>query len=200
MDDKGDVLSPEELVGVLLLGTPSGTRVAVSESMGSLVEKVAEERGIRVIRVGRYRFELTRAARRAGASLVCSSRGEVAFTDFSPSFDGMLSAVKLMEVISKFGEKLSTLRRALPHVPTLVREVDVAGRPSEVVNALYEKYDRSVLTMTGVRVWLEGVWVDVQVKPGKAVLTVEDVEGARNAIGLLREELESLTREARVTL
>jgi len=198
VDDKGRPLSSEELAGILLSCVPRGARVALSEAMGSLVDEVARERGVRLVRIRGSRHELLRAARRLGSPAVFTCGGEVAFTDFSFSFDGMLTTIKVMEAAAKAGEELSEMRSALPTVPVVRSSVRLGdGDYLKVVGNLHRMYKDSFLTMTGLRVRVGGVWVSVEARPGRIELVAEDTEGAKEAVEKLSRTVKAVIREVR---
>ncbi|RLE83799.1 MAG: hypothetical protein DRJ96_05690 [Thermoprotei archaeon] len=198
VDDKGKPLTSEELAGILLSCVPRGARVALSESMGSLVDEVARERGVRLVRIRGSRHELLRAARRLGSPAVFTCGGEAAFTDFSFSFDGMLTIIKVMEAAAKAGEELSEMRSALPTVPVVRSSVRLRdGDYLKVVGNLHRMYKDSFLTMTGLRVRVGGVWVSVEARPGRIELVAEDTEGAKEAVEKMSKTVKAVIREVK---
>ncbi len=82
--------------------------------------------GIRVAetRVG-DRYVLA-AMRELGATVGGEQSGHVIFADQAPTGDGLLTALRLMEVIAATGKPLSELREVMTTYPQVLRNVRVA--------------------------------------------------------------------------
>lgn len=195
-DDEGKPLSSEELVSLLLLNSPPGMRVIVSEPMWSLVEQTGKVVGARVIRARESKYDLVRVARRSGFHLIATSGNEVIFADFSPSPDGMLAALKLVELLAKSQSELSSLRDSLPDFQLLRRSVELKGANYlSVLRAMAREVRDAVVTITGLRVKVGNVWISVEAKPDKLELTCESSDGSEEALEKLERRIAALARE-----
>lgn len=196
IDDGGMPLSSEEFVSLIALGMPSGTRIIVSESMGSMVDEVCKKIGARVVRVRGLMHDLIRVARRSGSHLVATSGNEVIFTDFSLSPDGMLATLKLVELLAKTDQTLSSLRDSLPKPQMVTRTVKLSGvNYLSVLRSIYRSYRASTLTMTGLRVRVDSLWVNVEALRDRLELSCESVEGTEEIIDRFAEKVNNLVKE-----
>jgi len=192
VDDRGVFLTPEELASLLIMGLPKGSRVAVLEPMGNAVDKVAASREVKLTRVDGTRTDLLRAARRVNASLAVTGEGAAAFLDFSPSFDGMLTVIKVLELISKRGEPLSALRESLPRPQLVTRELPVK-EPDLLLPTIHRRWP-TVVTMMGARVYFDEQWVDLRVTPDGFLVSVEAGPAAQEKLERICDELLLMAR------
>lgn len=141
-DEHGDVLDGDEILTILALHglkqhrlVPKILVATVQSNLG--VEAAVTAAGGRVLRtpVGdRYVIERMLAE---GAKLGGESSGHVICADVSPTGDGLVAALKVIEVMVVTGEPLSVLRRGLRKFPQLSVALKVREkRPLESLSAL----------------------------------------------------------------
>ena len=65
-----------------------------------------------------------------GYSIGGESSGHLIFMDVSPSGDGLVAALKVIEAMIDSGEPLSELRKCLKRFPQVVRALKVADKPA----------------------------------------------------------------------
>jgi phosphoglucosamine mutase len=141
-DEQGGVLDGDELLTILALHALRQDRlvkktlvVTVQSNLG--VEAAVSAAGGRVLRtpVGdRYVIERMLAE---GAQLGGESSGHVICADVSPTGDGLVAALKVIEVMLATGEPLSVLRRGLRKFPQLSVALKVREkRPLETLGTL----------------------------------------------------------------
>ncbi|HVW20393.1 MAG TPA: phosphoglucosamine mutase [Opitutaceae bacterium] len=141
-DELGAVLDGDEILTVLALDAlergalPANTLVVTVQSNLGVDAAVAAAGG-RVVRapVGdRYVVERMRAE---GASLGGESSGHIVCAEISPAGDGLVAALKVMEVMRRTGRPLSELRRRLRKFPQASEAVAVREKiPLERMAAL----------------------------------------------------------------
>jgi len=132
-DERGGVLDGDEILTLLALHALERGRlvkqtlvVTVQSNLG--VDAVLAAAGGRVVRssVGdRYVIERMRAE---GATLGGESSGHIICSDISPTGDGLVAALKVIEVMLASGRPLSELRRTLKKFPQLTATVTVRDK------------------------------------------------------------------------
>ena len=114
---------------LLLMARKMKPSLIVGTSMTNYaLEKKLQAEGIGLTRVAvgdRYVFE---EMQRSGASLGGEPSGHIIFSDFRLSGDGLLTALKLAEVISDSGQSLDELTRDWIPAPQLLKGVRVTRR------------------------------------------------------------------------
>jgi phosphoglucosamine mutase len=121
-DEHGVVLDGDEILTILALHALKQGRLAnrllvvtLQSNLG--VEAAVEAAGGRVARTpigDRYVIERMRAE---GANLGGESSGHIICSDISPTGDGLVAALKVIEVMMATGQPLSGLRRSLAKFP-----------------------------------------------------------------------------------
>lgn len=129
-DEKGEVLDGDEILTLLALqalsrGCLSRNLLVVTMQSNLGVEAALEAAGGRVLRTpigDRYVMERMRAE---AANLGGESSGHIICSDVSPTGDGLVAALKVIEVMLATGRPLSELRCALVKFPQLTLALKV---------------------------------------------------------------------------
>ena len=158
-DERGEVLDGDEILTICALhalerGTLAQRTLVLTVQSNLGVNAAIAAAGGRVVRTAvgdRYVIERMRAER---ATLGGESSGHIIFADISPTGDGLVAALKVIEVMLVTGKPLSELRRSLRKFPQLT-------------SALTVKQKKSLETLPGVRL---------------AIRTLEDELGAQGRV------------------
>ena len=134
VDETGSVVDGDELMAIVARHALSkgrlnhGTLVATVQS--NLGLKVAlEEWGGHLVQTSvgdRYVLE---AMLKGGFSIGGETSGHMIFLDVSPSGDGLVAALKVIEAMIDSGQPLSELRRCLKCFPQAVQALTVSAKP-----------------------------------------------------------------------
>ena len=129
-DERGDVLDGDEILTLLAIHALAAQRlvkntlvITVQSNLG--VDAAIAAAGGRVLRTNvgdRYVLERMQAE---GAMLGGESSGHIVCFDISPTGDGLVAALKVVEVMLATGKPLSELRRALTKFPQLTAALAV---------------------------------------------------------------------------
>jgi phosphoglucosamine mutase len=129
-DEQGEILDGDELLTLLALHSKASGKLAndtlvvtVQSNLG--VDAALAAAGVRVCRsaVGdRYVLELMQAE---GATLGGESSGHIICSEISPTGDGLVAALKVIEVMLATDKPLSELRKALKKFPQASRALTV---------------------------------------------------------------------------
>jgi phosphoglucosamine mutase len=141
-DERGGILDGDEILAILALHALRRNAlvkrtlvVTVQSNLG--VDAAITAAGGRVCRTSvgdRYVIERMIAE---GATLGGESSGHIICAEISPTGDGLVAALKVIEVMRETGLPLSELRRALIKFPQLVRALHVREkRPLETLTRL----------------------------------------------------------------
>lgn len=134
VDETGSVVDGDELMAIVARHAMTKGRLnhdtLVATVQSNLGLKVAlEEWGGNLVQTSvgdRYVLE---AMLKGGFSIGGETSGHMIFLDVSPSGDGLLAALRVIEAMIDSGQPLSELRRCLKRLPQEVRALTVAAKP-----------------------------------------------------------------------
>jgi len=121
-DERGTVLDGDEILTLLALRALTQNRLAqktlvvtVQSNLG--VDAVIAAAGGRVVRTAVGDRYVTERMTMEGATLGGESSGHIVCSEISPTGDGLVAALKVIEAMLATGRPLSELRRALKKFP-----------------------------------------------------------------------------------
>jgi len=121
-DENGDILDGDEILAILATDALARGRLAAKtlvvtvHSNGGVDAAVAAAGG-RVVRTAVGDRHVAERMAAEGATLGGESSGHIIFSEISPTGDGLVAALKVMEVMLAAGQPLSVLRRGLKKFP-----------------------------------------------------------------------------------
>lgn len=133
-DEQGGLLDGDEILTILALhalakGRLAGGQLVVTQQSNLGVDAALKAAGGRVARtqVGdRYVMQRMLAD---GSNLGGESSGHIVCAEVAPTGDGLVAALRLIEVMIETGSPLSVLRKALHKFPQGTRAIKVAAKP-----------------------------------------------------------------------
>lgn len=148
-DEKGEVLEGEVLLGLFGLyalrsGTLSQKTLVTTVHSNLGLDRAIAKAGGRVERVSVGDRHVASRMREIGSNIGGESSGHYILSDFSPTGDGLIAVVKLIDLICKVGRPLSELRKEVSLFPRQFRNLSVREkRPIEDLPALSGAIRRS---------------------------------------------------------
>ncbi len=148
-DENGDVIDGDVLLGLFgIYALRSGALcenkliTTVQSNLGLDHAIIAE--GGTVDRVDIGDRNVAKRMRETGSNVGGESSGHIIFSDFSTTGDGLLAAVKLIDLMRKTGKSLSTLRKEISLFPQVCLNLQVAAKPPlDSLNYLSEIVSKS---------------------------------------------------------
>jgi len=111
--------------------SPPAIVTTIMSNLG--LERWLNERGIRVIRTPVGDRHVSHAMVENGIALGGEPSGHIIFSEFSPTGDGILTAVKLLEIAHRLQTDLGVLAKSIPLYPQVLRNVPCPS-PIEVIH------------------------------------------------------------------
>jgi len=163
IDDTGHVLSAEQsLLALLTLvsGHLVGDTVAVPVTVTQHAEQIAAAHGVRVRRTKMASSALMDAASEPGVGFSGGTDGGFILPGFLHAFDAAANLVKVLELLARSGERLSTIVSRLPRTHIAHESVVTPWeQKGTVMRSLVEmSKDRDVQLIDGVKVRHDGGW------------------------------------------
>jgi len=138
-DEHGDVLDGDEVLTLLATDALARGRLAektlvVTVHSNGGVDAAVAAAGGRVVRTAVGDRHVAEGMAAAGATLGGESSGHIIFSEISPTGDGLVAALKVLEVMQATGQPLSALRRGLRRFPSA--SIALAVREKRPLEAL----------------------------------------------------------------
>ncbi len=197
IDDKGVPLEPEELFALLVKYYATGAIVTTASS-SQLVEYTAEQAGLRVFKVEYMPDSVPRMVRRKRASMGGTDCGEYLFTGFSPSPDGLLTLLKVLELIAKTEKPLSKLRKELkkPTKYSVPVEMEAIGAYNALFNlAKNREIDDIIVTPLGAKIKIANKWFAVKILDENRLVVESEKVRSKSKLAEIGEQIKLLISE-----
>jgi mannose-1-phosphate guanylyltransferase / phosphomannomutase len=200
VDEQGRELPVEQtlLLYLRLVGESRRTgRVAFPITVTGLVEQLAEESGLEVVRTPASPAELSRAAVQDGVVFAGAVGGTYVFPQFLPAFDAVASLCKLLELLAPVDRSLSELVAELPASTVVHRQLACPwALKGMVMRLLAERLkDRELDLTDGIKLFDDRGWAEVLPDPDEPLIHVY-AEGATEEVSAeLEAELHALVEE-----
>lgn len=143
-DENGEVINGDRILAICALqlkeeaSLKNNTVVATHMSNIGL-DQFLKKNGIKVLRVGVGDKYVMEAMRSEGYSLGGEQSGHIIFLDHSTTGDGLVAALKVLEVSLKKNKKLSELRALMTDSPQILENLRISERvPLEQIPGYFE--------------------------------------------------------------
>jgi len=149
------------LVTDLYLSTHQAHKIAVPVLASMGVEEIASQYGVDVIRVRDDHQAMMYAKSELDVDFVGGTRGGFIFPGFQLGADAMFASVKILELIAKSGNTLSTLRKKYSDLVMKSEDVPCNWRKKGQVmrNLIQKTADENRQLVDGVRILKDDGWV-----------------------------------------
>ncbi|BCL80238.1 nucleotidyltransferase [Ktedonobacteria bacterium brp13] len=164
VDDRGRILDGVKMLAVmtsLYLRRHHGGTVAVPVTAPTALQHIAQRHEGYIQHTKVLPHALMTAASREGVVLVGDGKGQFAFPELHPAFDGMLAIAKLLELLASFGMRLSEVVDDLPtYYMSSARVTCPWEHKGKVMRILSEQYrERRAKPIDGIKIDLGKEWV-----------------------------------------
>jgi len=133
-DENGEIVDGDQIIGLCAIqmakeGRLSSNRIVTTPMSNIGLEVALKKHGIQMSRaqVGdRHVFEMMKTE---GSNLGGEQSGHLIFADHSTTGDGVVAALKVLEIMRKTGKPLSELKRDIQLFPQVCQNVRVSSKP-----------------------------------------------------------------------
>ncbi len=164
VDEKGHRISQAQaliLMTKLVCEQEKGSHLVIPLCVSNVVDKIAEENECKITRVGITPASLMEATQKNKVVFAGAEGGGYIYPEFLPSYDGIMSLCKLLEMVVKIKKPFSQLVEKLPRFYVVSREEFCPWeKKGTVMRELIEMAkDKKHETLDGVKIYSrEGAW------------------------------------------
>jgi len=164
IDERGEILTGDRVFALVALHHLRGRKhpkIVTTVATSSVLDDVAEKLGGEVVRTRVGEPEIIEYFRKGGGDVGGEENGGVIFFDWLPCRDGILTAVKLVEMLAGSGMRISELDATLPRYHQSKQKVGCRDvlKP-KVLKALEKRFVDYRLDRTdGLRVVTDDGWL-----------------------------------------
>ena len=192
-DEKGNILHENlelAVMAILLCSQKKKAQIAVPVIASRVIDEIAKKYGARVIRTKTSFRDMMEVSTRPGIDLMGETQGGFIFPEFQPAFDAMFATVKLMEIVSKGGIKLSEAAAEVPRFNMICKDVSCSPEmKGKVLRTIIDEYsDKEVDLTDGVKVFHDEDWVLILPDPARPIIQVCAEAGSEKAAQKLIKE------------
>lgn len=132
-DEKGEIIDGDQILGLCALELKRqgrlGANTVVATPMSNLgLEILLKENGVKLVRAPVGDRYVVETMRREGATLGGEQSGHLIFLEHATTGDGILGALRILEVVKRTGKTLSELKKQIPLYPQYRRDVRVGRK------------------------------------------------------------------------
>lgn len=161
VDEKGQVVDGDQVLGMCAIHLKNknqlNNNVIVTTPMSNNgLEESLNKHGIKMVRAKVGDRHVLEKMKELGASFGGEQSGHLIFNDFSTTGDGILAALKVLEIMAETGKPLSELKTEISLYPQVLKKVKVKEKkPFDQLPAVVEAIDGANKSVgTGGRVFV----------------------------------------------
>jgi len=169
--------------------------VVVNLSTSKVIEDIAREAGVDLFRSRVGEINVARTMEEKGAKIGGEGNGGIMIADVHTCRDSFAGMAYLLEYLAWSGEKISTLRRALPDYFMIKHKVGASAREARVIlNKIGKKYEKGrSQIMDGLRVDYPDFWLHVRPSNTEPVVRVQvEAKSERSAKKIFDQIMEEI--------
>lgn len=198
VDEKGRVLDGymSLLLLVSLVSSFGGKKdISVPVTASSVVEAIAAKNNISVVRSRASLHSIMETASRPGVQFVGEDSGGYIFPEFHPSFDAMLSSVKLLGLLANCGCPVSSVVESIPRRNMAKDSVPCPNSlKGTIIRQFFEdNRDGRATLLDGVKIELGKDWVLINGHPDRQeIMIYAESDSSRTAKDLALKYFEKI--------
>lgn len=132
-DEKGEVVDGDQIIGLCAIelkrqGKLDHDTVVTTPMSNVGLETTLKENGIKMIRAAVGDRHVVEAMRKGGFKLGGEQSGHIIFLDSATTGDGIVAALKILEIIRRTGKPLSELKKIVTLFPQVREDVRVSEK------------------------------------------------------------------------
>ncbi len=132
-DEKGEVVDGDQIIGLCALelkrqGKLDHDTVVTTPMSNMGLEMTLKDNGIKMIRAAVGDRHVVEAMRKGGFKLGGEQSGHIIFLDAATTGDGIIAALKILEIIRRTGKPLSELKKIVTLYPQVREDVRVSKK------------------------------------------------------------------------
>lgn len=143
-DENGDVVNGDRILAICAVhlkeeGKLKNNTVVATHMSNIGLDQFLKRHNIKVLRVGVGDKYVMEAMRAEGYTLGGEQSGHIIFHDYSTTGDGLVAALKVLEVTLKKNKKISELRESMVDSPQVLKNLRISHRvPFEQIPGYFE--------------------------------------------------------------
>ena len=154
-DENGEILDGDQIIGLCAIQMMESNNLkhstVVTTPMSNIgLENTLKEYGISMVRASVGDRHVIEEMRKNGYNLGGEQSGHIVFLDHSTTGDGVLAALKILEIIRRKGSPLSKLKKLIKISPQVVRNVRVSDKkPFDEVKEIKDEIEKGENLLRG---------------------------------------------------
>jgi len=203
IDDKGHYIEPEKTASLIVsfIDTKPGDTIIASVNTSSVIDDVASERGLKVIRTPVGHFYIIEAVKKYNAVLGFERSGHMTIPSLRLFDDAILVAAKLIEICSKLEEPLSKFFNKLPTYCSAETSINCPDSikftvVNDILKALKAKYEK-IDTIDGVKVYTNEGWFLIRASNTQPLIRITVEARDKNSLEKLLSYAKSLVTQTK---